>query len=65
MSVAIIGGGIIGLSCAYYLQKEGHDIVVIDNTDMTDGASYGNAGHIVPSHFVPLASPGIVAQGMR
>lgn len=65
MKVAIIGGGIIGLSCAYYLNKEGHDIIVIDNTDMTDGASYGNAGHIVPSHFVPLASPGIVAQGMR
>lgn len=65
MKIAIVGGGIIGLSCAYYLQKEGHEIVVIDNTDMTDGASYGNAGHIVPSHFVPLASPGIVAQGMR
>ncbi len=65
MRTVIIGGGIIGLSCAYYLIKEGHEVIVIDNTDMTDGASYGNAGHIVPSHFVPLASPGIVAQGMR
>ncbi len=65
MKTAIIGGGIIGLSCAYYLQQSGHEVVVIDNTDMTDGASYGNAGHVVPSHFVPLASPGIVAQGMR
>lgn len=65
MKVAIIGGGIIGLSCAYYLQKEGHEIVVVDNTDMTDGASYGNAGHIVPSHFVPLASPGIITQGLK
>ncbi len=65
MKIVVVGGGIIGLSCAYYLQKEGHHIVVIDDTDMTDGASYGNAGHIVPSHFVPLASPGIVAQGMR
>ncbi|MGB4843652.1 MAG: FAD-dependent oxidoreductase [Ferruginibacter sp.] len=65
MSVVIIGGGVIGLSCAYYLQQSGHEVSVIDNTDMTDGASYGNAGHIVPSHFVPLASPGIVAQGMR
>jgi D-amino-acid dehydrogenase len=63
--ITIIGGGIIGLSCAYYLQQSGHEVIVIDNTDMTDGASHGNAGHIVPSHFIPLASPGIVAQGMR
>ena len=65
MRIVIVGGGIIGLSCAYYLQKSGNNVVVIDSTDMTDGASYGNAGHIVPSHFVPLASPGIIAQGMR
>ncbi len=65
MKVVIIGGGIIGLSCAYYLQKSGHAIKIIDNGDMKDGASYGNAGHIVPSHFVPLASPGIVAQGLK
>lgn len=65
MKIVVAGGGIIGLSCAYYLLKEEHDIIVVDNTDMSDGASYGNAGHIVPSHFVPLASPGIVAQGMR
>lgn len=65
MKIVIAGGGIIGLNCAYYLQQSGHEVVVIDNTDMKDGASYGNAGHIVPSHFVPLASPGIVAQGMR
>lgn len=65
MKVVVIGGGIIGLSCAYYLQKKGFDITVVDNTQMTDGASYGNAGHIVPSHFVPLASPGIVSQGLR
>lgn len=65
MKVLIAGGGIIGLSCAYYLLRSGHDVVITDNTDMTDGASYGNAGHIVPSHFVPLASPGIVAQGLK
>jgi D-amino-acid dehydrogenase len=64
-NVTIIGGGIIGLCCAYYLQKEGYDITVIEKGDITDGTSFGNAGYVSPSHFTPLASPGIVAQGLR
>lgn len=63
--VVIIGGGIIGLSSAYYLLQQGHQITIIDKTDMLDGCSYGNAGYISPSHFVPLASPGIVKQGFK
>ena len=63
--VIIIGGGIIGLSCAHYLQKSGHQVTVIDKGNLTDGCSYGNAGMIVPSHFIPLASPGMIAKGMR
>lgn len=65
MRAVIIGGGIIGLSTAYYLVQEGWDITIIDKTDLTDSCSYGNLGMIVPSHFVPLAAPGIVAQGIR
>lgn len=65
MKVVIIGGGIIGLSSAYYLQETGHDVTVIDKTDMTDNCSYGNAGYVCPSHFVPLATPGIVKQGLK
>jgi len=64
-NVTIIGGGIIGLCSAYYLQKEGYNITVIEKGDITDGTSFGNAGYISPSHFTPLASPGIVAQGLR
>jgi D-amino-acid dehydrogenase len=63
--VTIIGGGVIGLCCAYYLQKEGYEVTVIEKGDITDGTSFGNAGYVSPSHFVPLASPGIVAQGIR
>ncbi len=63
--VLIIGGGIVGLSSAYYLHKAGHQVTVLDKGDMTDGCSYGNAGMIVPSHFVPLATPGMVKQGIR
>ena len=37
--VVIIGGGIIGLSTAYFLQKEGHEVTVIDQSNMASGAS--------------------------
>jgi len=63
--VSIIGGGIIGLCSAYYLAKEGFQVSVFDKSDMTDGCSYGNAGMIVPSHIMPLAQPGMIAQGMK
>jgi D-amino-acid dehydrogenase len=65
MEVLIIGGGIIGLSSAFYLQQAGYAVTVIDRTDMQQGCSYGNAGYICPSHFVPLATPGIVRQGLK
>lgn len=63
--VIIIGGGIIGLSSAYYLQRSGHQVTVIDKTDISDNCSYGNAGYVCPSHFIPLATPGIVKQGLK
>ena len=58
MRYTIIGGGIIGLCTAYYLRESGALVTVIDQSDLQDGCSFGNAGMIVPSHFVPLASPG-------
>ena len=64
-TVHIIGSGIIGRFSAWYLQKAGFRVELFDRTDLADGCSYGNAGMITPSHFVPLAAPGIVAQGLR
>ncbi|NML23949.1 FAD-dependent oxidoreductase [Pseudoflavitalea sp. G-6-1-2] len=63
--VTIAGGGVIGLCCAYYLQKKGISVTVIDRGDITNGTSFGNAGYVSPSHIHPLASPGIVAKGLR
>jgi D-amino-acid dehydrogenase len=63
--VTIIGAGIIGLCSAYYLRKNGHQVTVIDRADAIENASHGNAGMIVPSHFVPLAAPGIFSQGLK
>lgn len=65
MRVIIIGGGVIGLCTAYYLQKTGHEVTVIDRNDITDGCSFGNMGYVSPSHFIPLASPGIISQGLK
>ena len=65
--VTVVGGGVIGLCCAYYLTKKGHRVQILDQDAEGDesGASYGNSGMIVPSHFIPLAAPGVVGQGMR
>jgi D-amino-acid dehydrogenase len=63
--IGIIGGGIIGLSSAYYLVRSGHRVTIIDKGDLTDGCSFGNAGMIVPSHFIPLAAPGMISKGIR
>ena len=64
-TVTIIGGGIIGLCSAYYLQKSGYQVEIIERGDITDGCSFGNMGYMSPSHFVPLASPGIISEGLR
>ena len=63
--VVVIGGGIIGLCSAYYLQKEGHQVTVIDQFDISSGASFVNAGYVSPSHVIPLAAPGMVAMGLK
>ena len=63
--VIIIGAGIVGLSSAYYLQKKGYQVTILDKGDVLENCSYGNAGMIVPSHFVPLAAPGMIKQGIR
>jgi D-amino-acid dehydrogenase len=63
--VLIIGGGIVGLSAAYYANKEGHQVTVIDKTAMNAGASYVNAGYLTPSHIIPLAAPGVMKKGLK
>jgi D-amino-acid dehydrogenase len=64
--VAIIGAGVIGLCSAFYLTRRGHRVTVIDRaTPEHEGCSFGNAGMVVPSHFVPLAAPGMVWRGVK
>lgn len=63
--IIVIGGGISGLCSAYYLVKEGYQVTIIDQSDITTGTSFINAGYLTPSHFIPLAAPGIITQGLK
>lgn len=63
--VIVIGGGIVGLSTAYYLKEEGHDVVVLDKGNLIGGASNVNAGYLTPSHIVPMAAPGMISKGIK
>jgi D-amino-acid dehydrogenase len=64
--VVVLGAGVIGLSCALACQRRGHQVTIIDRQPARrDGCSFGNAGMVVPSHFVPLAAPGMVALGFK
>jgi D-amino-acid dehydrogenase len=64
--VLVLGNGIIGLSSALAALQRGMDVTILDrNTEHADSCSLGNAGMIVPSHFMPLAVPGVISQGLR
>jgi D-amino-acid dehydrogenase len=58
--VLVIGGGIIGTACAYYLMKEGRQVRIIEQDKISKGASNGNCGLIVTSHLLPLCIPGVI-----
>ncbi|MBL8049228.1 MAG: FAD-binding oxidoreductase [Chthonomonas sp.] len=63
--VAIVGGGIIG-RCIARVASESHRVTLIDAEPADHrGCSWGNSGYLVPSHFSPLASPGMLLAGLR
>ncbi len=63
--VVVIGGGLIGLSAAIECRRRGNRMTVLEKARARRGASFGNAGMIVPSHFIPLAAPGMIALGLK
>ena len=65
IDVVVLGGGAIGLCSAYYLAKNGASVVVVDKGEMGHGCSLHNAGYVSPSHFVPLAAPGVFTTGLK
>ncbi len=63
--IVVIGGGVIGLSAAAACAQRGDEVTVLEAAPAQRGSSLGNAGMIVPSHFVPLAAPGMVSLGLK
>jgi D-amino-acid dehydrogenase len=63
--VLIVGGGVTGLFSAYFLVKNGFEVTIIDDGPVPGrhSCSTGNAGLIVPSHFVPIANKGTLKEG--
>jgi D-amino-acid dehydrogenase len=60
----IVGGGIVGLSIAYYLARSGRTSTILDDSDLSTSASTGNAGIIALGH-PPLPRPGLVRKGLK
>jgi D-amino-acid dehydrogenase len=65
--VLVIGGGVVGTSCAYYLAQAGREVTLIEREDSicpVEASSYGNAGLIMPSDVYPVPVPGVLARGL-
>lgn len=64
--LVIVGGGVIGLFCAWYAQQAGYAVTIVERgAPDHDACSLGNGGMIVPSHLEPLAAPGMAAMALR
>jgi D-amino-acid dehydrogenase len=64
-TAVVIGGGVIGVTSAYYLARDGWQVTLVERGEVCSGSSYGNAGLLVPSHVLPLAAPGVWWQGVK
>jgi D-amino-acid dehydrogenase len=58
--VVVVGGGVVGACCAYYLVKTGHTVTLVDRGAFGAGCSHANCGYVCPSHVLPFAAPGAI-----
>lgn len=63
--VVVVGGGVVGASCAYYLARAGHRVSLVDRGDFGAGCSHANCGYVCPSHVLPLAMPGAIRSTLK
>jgi D-amino-acid dehydrogenase len=55
--VVVIGSGVVGTACAYYLARSGWQVTLLERGDFGMGCSHANCGYVCPSHVLPLATP--------
>lgn len=60
----VVGGGVIGVCCAYFLAKRGARVTVVERDQIGRAASFGNAGSIAPGH-PPINKPGRARQALK
>ncbi|GIW82785.1 MAG: amino acid dehydrogenase [Gemmatales bacterium] len=63
--IVIVGGGVIGAACAYYLSVAGCKVTIVEQGEFGKGCSHGNCGFICPSHVLPLTMPGAVKAALK
>ena len=65
MKVLVLGAGVIGMSTAWYLAQDGHEVTVVDRqTGPGLETSFANAGEISPSYAAPWASPTVIKKAI-
>ena len=66
MKVVILGGGVIGVSTAYYLARAGHEVTVVERqAGVALETSFANAGEISPGYSAPWAAPGLPLKALK
>lgn len=63
--MVVIGAGVAGLCCAYYLRKRDFEVTVLESNRVGSGASWGNGGWLCPAQAGPLPEPGLTLNGLR
>jgi D-amino-acid dehydrogenase len=61
----VVGGGVVGAACAYYLAKAGRAVTIVDRAGFGEGCSFANCGYVCPSHVLPLAAPGVLGSSIK
>ncbi len=66
MKVLVLGAGVIGTTCAHYLNKAGHEVTVVERREGPAlETSFANAGGICPGFAGPWANPGLPLKALR
>jgi len=65
LRIVVVGGGVVGLCCAYELMRAGAEVIVVERDGCGGATSLGNAGWVVPSLSAPMPAPGITAQALK